>query len=328
MEDKIKDLLSSCSEIDFGPVNLSEGEKEFCNELHDEVISLCECLPKATEADARKFFKKYFRIPGNQELSFFSNYYAPAWSIIYWRIQSTTGGNVLKQKDKKNAKKAHSMALLLHPLDDHLSDGQLPVTYLALLLRSEAWMIMNAALKRLADGVDGGEKIIQGFIDDYYSSNRSSNEILSLESYCNHFRKQMATWLIVPVLMTKKMTKNEESTLAIQSAYESFGIAWRLLDDINDIQIDMMTGAHSSIYTCLPKDIKIHWDSRTEDKRESYHKIILDYIVGNSVVESIKDRICAELDSAASIVADHDMTGLASELRCLSSPIRNGQKNL
>jgi len=29
MEDKIEDLLSFCSEIDFGAVNLSNGEKKF-----------------------------------------------------------------------------------------------------------------------------------------------------------------------------------------------------------------------------------------------------------------------------------------------------------
>jgi hypothetical protein len=230
MADKIKDLLSSCSEIDFGAVNLSDTEKEFCSELNNEIVSLCKSLPESTQTDALLLFMRYFRIPFGQGLSFFRNYYVPAWSTIYWLIQSAPEGKGLAQEDRQNAKIAHSMAMFLHPFDDHLNDGQLPVTHLALLLRSQLWMIMNNAFSRLADGIDGGKEIVQGLIDDYYSSIRSSKDNLSLDNYCDLFRKQMATWLIVPVLMTKKMTTNEEFTDAIQTAYGSFGIAWRLLD--------------------------------------------------------------------------------------------------
>jgi len=328
MEDKGKDLLSSCSEIDFGSVNLSEGEKEFCCELNDEVISLCKSLPQSTQTDALLFFMQYFRIPIGQQFSIFTHYYVPAWSIIYWLIQSDHGDNVIAHEDRKNAKMAHSMALLLHPLDDHLNDGQIPVTHISLLLRSQCWMIMNEALNRLADRVDKGEEIVQGFMNDYYSSIRNSKEIPSLGTYCDHFRKQMATWLIVPVLVAKSLTKNEEFTDAIQNAYESFGIAWRLLDDINDIQIDMKKGAHSSVYTCLPEHIKIHWDKGNEDKKNHYSNVILDYILENGIVERIKEKICYELDSAATIVADYNMAGLADEFVCLLSPLKNGQNYL
>lgn len=326
MEDKLEDLLSSCSEIDFGAVNLSNDGKEFCRELNNEIISLCKSLPESTQADALLFFMRYFRIPLGQELSFFRNYYVPAWSIIYWLIQSVPKGGRLEREDMQNAKSGHSMALLLHPLDDHLNDGQLPATHLALLLRSQSWMITNIAFKNLADGVDGGEEIVQGFIDDYYSSICGSEEIESLDSYCNHFRKQMATWLIVPVLMTKKATANEEFTDAIQTAYESFGIAWRLLDDIKDIKIDMMKGSHSAIYVCLPEDKRNLWDRGTGekiDKNSGRTKVILDYVLENSVIERIKEKICSELESASSIADNWDMSALADEFRCLVKPLKN-----
>ena len=328
MADRIKDLLSSCSKTDFGTVVLSEGEKEFCSELNDEVISLCESLPKSTQTDALLLFMRYFRIPFGQEFSLFSNYYAPSWSIIYWLIQVGLEIERLEKEDIQNARSAHSMALLLHPLDDHLNDNEWPTTHLSLLLRSQSWTILNNALRRLADKVDGGEEIVAGFLDDYYAGIRSSKEILSLDSYCDLFRKQMATGFIVPALILKKMTANEEFAHAIQTAYGSFGIAWRLLDDINDIETDMMKGIHSAIYICLPEEIRRHWNKDTEDKHRGCTRAILDYVLENSIIERIKERICTELEFAASIADDHNMTGLADQFRYLLSPFENRQNHL
>jgi hypothetical protein len=121
---------------------------------------------------------RYSRISFGPEPNFFRNYYAPTWSIIYWLIQSCPSDKGLEQKDIKNAITAHAMAMSLHSLDDHLSDGEMTVTHLALLLRSQLWMIMNNALNSLADGVDGGKQIIQGFINDYYSSIRTSKALM------------------------------------------------------------------------------------------------------------------------------------------------------
>jgi hypothetical protein len=328
MEDRIENLVSFCSAVDFGTVNLSDEESEFCREMNDEVISFCRSLPESTQTDALLFFVRYFRIPFGQELSFFMNYYVPAWSIVYWLIQSATEGEGLSQEDRQNAKTAHSMALLLHPLDDHLNDGHLSATHLALLLRSQLWLIMNNAFNRLAHGINGGEETLQSFIGDYYASISGSEEVQSLDRYCDLFRKQMATWLIAPVLMTKKMSIDEGFTDAIQTAYESFGIAWRLLDDINDIQTDMMKGIHSSIYTCLPEKIRNYWDKDTEKKKgknSSDVKIVLNYILENSVIDKVRERIRSELEFAQSIADDYNMAGWADELRCLLSPLRSSQ---
>jgi hypothetical protein len=322
MEDKFQDLLSSCSKIDFGAVNISSQQKKFCCELNDAIVSLCKSLPESTQTDAFLFFMRYLRTPIGPNFIFFKHYYVPAWSIIYWLVQFCSNDKELTEEDIKNANMAHAMAMFLHPFDDHLNDGQLPVTHLSLLLRSQAWMIMNAALNRLADGIDQGEKIIKGFIDNYYSSISGSKDILSLDGYCDRFRKQMATWLITPLLMTKKMTTDAKFGAAIQTAYGSFGIAWRLLDDIKDIQTDIINGDHSSIYICLPAKIKRYWNKDVEDKNTGHTKFILDYVLDNSVVDRIRERICSELESAASITEDYNLTGLAEEFRSLVSPLK------
>jgi len=132
----------------------------------------------------------------------------------------------------------------------------------------------------------------------------------------------MATWSIVPVLLTKSINTGPKGTGAIQSAYESFGIAWRLLDDINDLQTDMMQGLKSSIYTCLPEDIKVYWDKGCDDKNYNVTKVLFKYILENGIIEIIKERICNELYSAASTADCFNMAGWADELRCLLGPLK------
>jgi hypothetical protein len=324
-------LLTSCSTISFGDIRLSAEEKEFCRELNDEIISLCESLPDSMQTDALLFIMNYLKTFINEDLNFFRYFYAPAWSIIYWLIQSGPNENGLAQIDIKHAKTAHSMAMFLHPLDDHLIDNELPVNHLTLLLRSQAWMIMDNAFNSLANGVDGGQRIFQGFIDDYFSSICGSEEIDSLDRYCDIFRKQMATWLIVPMLMIKKMSTNKDYINAIMTAYGSFGIAWRLLDDINDIQTDMINGAHSSVYVCLSDDVKECWGKNTSDKTDEngeHTMVVLNYILENHVIEIIKERICIELALAASLADDTSMPYLADEYRCLLRPLKSKQNDV
>jgi len=331
MEDKISDFLSSCSGIDFGDVSLSDEEKEFCRGWNHESILFCKSLPASTQTEALLFFLKYAKT-SFEKLNLFRLYYVPAWSVIYWLIQSDTGGSGLTQADIKNAKAAHFMAMFLHALDDHLTDHQVPATHLTLLLRSQAWMIMNQALSSLADGVDGGAVVVERCLDDYYASIGSSEEIESLDRYCELFRSQMATWLIAPVLMAKKMGAGAKFFEAIQTLFGSFGIAWRLLDDINDIEADMISGVHSAIYVCLSKEMRNCWEKnrrgkiRNETGRSA--NAILDYVLQNKIIERIKARICSELVSAAAIADNHNLPGLANEFRCLLKPLENSQVNL
>jgi len=328
MGNKLETFLSSCSEMDFGAVHLSGQEIDFYRKFNSEIVSLCDSLPESVQTDALLFFMKYSGLSIGQELNFFKNYYVPSWSVIYWLIQCLPNSKESLQGEIKNAVTAHSMAMVLHSLDDHINDGELPASHLTLLLRSQVWMIMINSLKRLSVGLDKGEEIVRDFIDDYYSSILESNDMNTLEHYCDLFKKQMATWLIVPVLMTKMINNDEEFTGSVQAAYESFGIAWRLLDDINDIETDMNHGAHSSIYVCLPEKIKKLWDKneRSESKNENvYSDIIRDYILDSRLMARIQKKIVKELQSAASISESFHLTGLAGEFRCLLEPNRGWQ---
>lgn len=326
MENKIVDLLAYCSDIDFGGISISNEEKDFYNQLNNEIILLCKSLPQSIQTDALLFLMEYLNASFEEELIFFRKYYKPAWSIIYWLIQPTPDDKVIEKKDIKNAITGHAMAMFLHAFDDHLNDNELPATHQTLLLRSQSWMRMNKSMYILADSVDGGHDIVRSFIDDYYYSICSSKEIKTIDNYCDIFRKQMATWLIVPVLLAKKINTDKKFTDAVQTAYGSFGIAWRLLDDIKDIEEDMRKGSHSSLYICLPENIKDCWDKISGVQlRERYNNTntIFNYILENNVVEIVKERICMELELAASITNSCDMRNLADEFCCLLRPLKS-----
>ena len=189
-------------------------------------------------------------------------------------------------------------------------------------------MTMNQAYKRLARRVESGSAIVRDFIDDYYSSIATSDGTKSLDSYCDLFMKQMATWLIVPILIARKICADEGFSRSIQAAYSSFGIAWRLIDDLQDIEKDMMQGVHSSIYVCLNEDLRGCWDKDTEEKKEQnngYVQTILSYVLEKKVIDTVKERACSELESAASIANSCSMPELADEFRCLLKPLRKGQ---
>lgn len=323
MDNGTRDLLAFCTSLDFGAVDLSREEEQFRTDLNYAMLTLCDSLPKSTQTEASLFLIEYFQTPLSGGFNFINYFYAPAWSILFWILDACQGRRKLHSKYVKDAKIGHTMAMFLHAFDDHLADAQLPVTHLALLMRSQSWMNMIHACQKLAKGVDNGSAVVGNLLDDYYSSIGKS-DTKTLDSYCSLFRKQMATWLIVPTLLAKRIDGDEEYSFSIQSAYCSFGLAWRLLDDLQDMEKDMRRGVHSSVYVCLDDKSKRWWDKDFGSKKESddeYVQRVLSYLKESAVICTIRERARSELESASSIADACGLPGLARELRCLMKPL-------
>lgn len=325
MESNLSENIKAVTpSVRFGHVTLTAAVAAFRHELNVEMMRLFRSLPESTHTDAMVFFMQHFRTPFFPEFDYFQNYHAPAWSIIHWLDQMRPEQGFLSPEDRRHARTAHAMALFLHPLDDHLNDGQLPATHLHLLLRSQAWRRMNAALERLAVGVTGGPAIFQGFLDDYYASIGSPPAIATLDGYCAHFRRQMATWMCVPILMAVKIVPEDGFREALQTAYGNFGVAWRLLDDLQDLETDLVSGSRSAVYFGLPAEIRQLWDQNPSSENRARYGNILDVVHRGGVFETIKARIGRGLTSAASKLDAIRLAGLADELRCLAEPFANG----
>ena len=175
MKGRIRDFLLYCKTMDFGECELSKMESAFYRRFSNEMVSLCRSLPESLQTDSILFLMQSAGVNLGDELDFFANYYPPTWSILYWLSHDhTLPTEQLKEGDVTNAVKAQSMAMFLHSLDDHLTDGQVSVSPLTLLLRSAASTIMNVACYNLAEDEPAGERTIRNFIDEYYSSIQDS----------------------------------------------------------------------------------------------------------------------------------------------------------
>jgi len=326
MEDKHRNFLSWCAQADFGGIALSKTEKAFYGRFNGEILSLCRSLPNSVQTDSLLFLMQYSGINLGDELDFFSKFYLPSWSVLYWLSNDhTPDAKRLKKRDVASAVTAHSMAMFLHSLDDHLTDHQISISPLTLLLRSQAWTIMNRAFCNLAEGVPGGKRTVRHFIAEYYSSIQDSKGLDSIDSYCDAFRGQMGLGMIAPTLLSIKMNGISDFTRDLQMAYGSFGIAWRLLDDIKDMGVDMEKGAPSAICLCLSEKFRNHWKNsslRPRAAAKAAKKSILIHVLEHRVIDRVKARICGELDTAASLVEAYGLTGFARELRCLAQPLR------
>ncbi len=293
--------------------------------LNDQVMELCHTLPLGVQSESMLFFMNYAGIRLGEPLDFFKGYYRPVWSPLYWLTADNGVDGNLSGVGLETAVRGHAMAMTLHSLDDHLVDGEIPASHLTLLVRGEAWRRMNQAIDSICVDLPGGSHIAHGLIDDYYSGITGQDMPDTLDTYCDLFRKQLATGLIMPLLVACKTGGDDEFISGLRGATESFGIAWRLLDDIQDLEADMADGTHSAVYVCLGEKGRALWGSRDRgkgwDTGKSAGKICA-MIQEMKILETIAGRIAAELDTAASLAEKIGLKGLSEEYRVLAEPVR------
>ena len=310
----------------FGPIPLDDDRTAFYADLNREVPALCRSLPLAMQTDALLFFMRYAGVSPGETLNFFGRYPVPAWSIVYWLSRQRAGAEAIGEDVVSLATKAHAMAMCLHSLDDHLVDGEIPVNHLTLLLRSQAWLVMNQALAQLADNLPGGQPLVAEYIDDYYGGICDESPLSSLEDYCGRFRKQMATGFIVPALLTIHQHGDRRDLPQIEAAFGAFGLAWRLLDDLQDVRSDRAHARPSAVYLCLSDEARKLWKAfnaesppQAEDATDSFW----DCLQKEDVCGRLCRRIHRELEKAAGIANACGLEGLAFEIRGLDAPFND-----
>ncbi len=307
----------------FGAISLSDEEQAFFDDLCGVVTRMCRRLPESTQTDAVFFAMKYARISIGEPLHFFKNYYAPCWSIVYWTMRSPAARK-MSDDEYRDVLTVHAMAMLLHSLDDHLCDGQLKPTQLLLLIRSEGWRMLHESLSRLTDGIEGGSEAAAGFINDYYKG-MSAPPPETLDEYCTVFARQLATGLVAPVLTAMLLVPGGGMADAVRRAFERFGVAWRLLDDVQDLDDDMARGDVSGAFLLLPESGRELWRAAAEtaeEESQSRLEKLRGLLAEERVIERLVERIVYELDEAARIAEGAGLGGLAAEYHTLASPLR------
>ncbi|TAL36457.1 MAG: hypothetical protein EPN93_08525 [Spirochaetes bacterium] len=317
-------LMRYCASLRFGSIEPCGAERALLVELNDTVLALLRSLPESQHAPASLFLMEYSGLKLGGPIDFFRNYHAPAWSVLHWIAARADNPRKPDSSLFPRLARGHAMAMLLHSLDDHLNDGEIPSTHLALLVRSEAWRVMRDSFS-IAERPDAlGSGIADSCIDAYYRAISSPPDRAGLDAYCTHFRGQMATWLAGPLLAARAVSDDPDFYRGVRESYESFGIAWRLLDDIQDVAADARAGGHSAVYHALDEEGRALWDGlsmRPPVKEAEIPAELVRALAAQDICSAITNRICAELARAESIAARHAMQGLADEFRVLAAPL-------
>lgn len=331
MKYSAKSINSIAESLVFGEVILSETEKDIYEILNSKFILLCRSLPEFMQNPAMFFLLDYFRIRVGEPVDFMYYYYKPLWTIIYRITESGTRAHELTNSELDTAMLGEAMSLFLHSLDDHLNDGEIPSSHLMLLLRSQAWLLLNNAIAGFADKKEELD-IADLLINDYYKGVCSINEPSTLDEYCDRFRKEMSTMNIMPLLAAQKITRNTDFTEKIKYAMESFGIAWRILDDIQDVEEDMASGTHSALYYPLPENAKTLWDAvrnnASGDKVAGAREEIFRELGRGRILDGLIERIVRELDEARKTVEALGMHGMAEQYRAIGAPVKEMLSNI
>lgn len=328
MKAQTEKLLDYWRNLRFGDISLNTDEERIFLNLNQQMIHLCRTLPDSMQTGAMLFLMRYAGVAPGEPMEFFRNYPPPVWSILYHVSKADHASRDLSPDEYEHAVRAQAMAMYLHSLDDHLNDGDIPISHLMLLLRSQAWMVMKESIASFAAGIQRGSEVAENLISEYYSGICSDYEPESLDDYCSLFRKQITTGIIAPVLLSMKLSGKPSSTDTIRDSFEALSIAWRLLDDLNDIEVDALYSGHSAIYFMLPGEGRSIWDAMERKTSEGGRKKAMDdicrIIAENRIVDHTIDMICNELENAAEYAERGGLSGLAEQYRELGKPLQSG----
>jgi hypothetical protein len=318
-------LLKDCASIRFGRIRLNGSRAAFYRLLNHQVLDLCRRLPPSVQTEALIHFMYSTDTSLTDGLEVFKHYPAPVWSILFHLGESRGPGRRPEETDLRHAGTAHAMAMILHSIDDHLNDGEAPATHLMLLIRSEAWSTLNRALNYFAEDRRADGRLAERLIDEYYTAVCRPPAVASLTGYCRLAWRQAATGLIAPLLLARRRSSDKAFLGDIEIAQSAMIAAWRLLDDIQDLAVDLHTGAHSAVYFCLTPWGKSLWGQGAAGEEDSPRhpnpSLVLDHLAAADTIAILVDRICRELESAAAAAERCRLPGLAAEYSTLMRPL-------
>jgi hypothetical protein len=159
--------LKAYQQINFGKIALTLPQRESLAGLNRQLIPFCQSLPPALQTGAVFAIQQHFTgfQLGNLQ-QFFTKFYAPSWTILGWMGDNS---GAITAAELEQAIHLQGMAYFLHMLDDHLADGQIPVSHLMLQLRTQAWMRFTQGAEQLVLSEHRRESLIYGWINRYFS---------------------------------------------------------------------------------------------------------------------------------------------------------------
>lgn len=218
----------------FGRVALTPAELALQAELGESLRTVAESLPAPLRAGAAAFLDAEAR--GRGPAGVLRKFPPPLWASL---LPLRAGLSAILAGE---AGVGQALALLLHLLDDHLCDGQLACAPALLQLRTRAWSRFEAAVALLAAGDRGMEAFAAAQIDRHFAAVERARGPVALEAALANARAEMATWTIVPGLCAWRLG-GPAARDRIVGVLERLFVAWRIVDDLDDVGDDARRGA-------------------------------------------------------------------------------------
>jgi 4-cresol dehydrogenase (hydroxylating) len=272
---------------------------DLARQMAADLDGLVAGLPEGLARDARAALAAY----AGKHPTFFGLYYRPTWSFL---ARVALPGPAARHRPR--LRRLHALTLFLHLWDDHLADGQLAPTLGRIHLRSRAWSAMEdeaAALSRAAGLPDAPWRDAAAA---YLEAVGAPPEPADLDAALALARREAALCTIAPGLHAALAG---EDAAALARIIEDFAVAWRIVDDLQDIGRDAAAGRRSTVRLALTGAAAGAWDAAGVGDPRALAALAARL---GPAVPGLVARAQAALDAARAVAQAHGWRDLAADL--------------
>ena len=235
--------------VGFGAVEVAPEIAALRRELNEILSGVTERLPGPLGAEIRAVISGYC---GDGD--FYRLFYTPVWSFLHWAaVDRAPDAELLR-----TSRAAHALSLFLHLWDDHLCDGQLPLDLLRLHFRTLAWQRFASEGRRLCELSGLDPQAFDEHAAPYLRSLHAPAPVSDVDAYCRRFVEQVSIWTLVPRALGLRAGGGEGSE-GLRRMVEDFAVAWRLLDDVQDVHEDLLSEEATAVWLELDESGRGLW---------------------------------------------------------------------